>query len=53
MLECASPRDDCDDEVAPEKAEDEGAGEEEVEDGDPHPPHHQGEAQEAHASWGD
>ena len=32
-----SPWDDGDDEVTPHEAEDEGAGEEEVEDGDPHP----------------
>ena len=31
------PGDDGDNEVAPHEAEDEGAGEEEVEDGDPHP----------------
>ena len=32
-----SPWDDGDNEVSPHEAEDKGAGEEEVEDGDPHP----------------
>ena len=46
------PGDDGDNEVTPHQAEDQGAGEEEVEDGDPHPAHHQGEAEKGHlTAW--
>ena len=45
------PWDDGDDEIAPHEAEDEGAGEEEVEDRDPHPEDDQHRRVGVHADY--
>ena len=47
------PGDDCDNEVTPHQAEDQGAGEEEVEDGDPHPDNNDDDADDGDDDDGD